>query len=277
MKTIIAVMGSPRHRGDSVHFVSLIEAEMKKEKDIDFRYVFLKDRNIEYCRGCLLCMRKGEDACPIDDDVAELRKELLTADGIIFASPVYVHQVTALMKNFFDRFAFFMHRPAFHGKPALLLTTTEISGAPETLDFLRFCADSWGFTVVESLWVLADGMKMECRYRRKMMRNAAIAGNKMCQAIENSSLPKPSTEALRFFRKLRTKVIIHRDKLPYDYQYWKEKGWLKQSYFYEVRIGPLQKLIVVAPVLIIILRMKLKLGSDLFRAVFLEPMRSHRL
>lgn len=99
----------------------------------------------------------------------------------------------------------------------------------------------------------------------------------MCRAMENLLLPQPSIGALRFFRKLRTKVIIHRDKLPYDYQYWKEKGWLQQNYFYQVRIGPLRRLVAAAPVLFIILRMRLKLGSDLFRAVFLKPVRSHRL
>ena len=49
----------------------------------------------------------------IKDDALMIREEMLNADGLIFVSPVYAHQVTALMKNFIDRFAYVLHRPCF--------------------------------------------------------------------------------------------------------------------------------------------------------------------
>jgi multimeric flavodoxin WrbA len=277
MKTVLAIMGSPRKKGDTWHIVNYIEEKLNSRGDINFQYIYLKDSCLEYCRGCLLCMRKGEDACPTKDSAAELRKQLMSADGIIFASPVYVHQVTALMKNFFDRFAYFMHRPAFHGKPALLVTTTEISGAPETLEYLRFCAEAWGLTVAGSVWALSDGMKIECRYKTKILDETAAAAERFSRALEKPVLPAPTVRSLQFFRKLRTKVIIHREKLPYDYMYWKEKGWLQKPFFYDTRVGFFTRIFAAAPVLFIIIRMKFKLGGDLFRKLFLEPMRSHKL
>jgi multimeric flavodoxin WrbA len=277
MKTVVAVMGSPRKRGDTSHIVSAIEEKLSGHGGVEFKYIYLSERKLEFCRGCLLCMRKGEDACPVKDCAAEIRRELLAADGIIFSSPVYVHQVTALMKNFFDRFAFFMHRPAFHGTPAILVTSTEISGTEETLEYLRFCVGGWGLTVVKGIGVLADGMKIQSRYRDRVMKEIDDAAAALSGAMEHPSLPKPSVRSLQFFNKLKTKVIIHRDKLPYDYLYWKEKGWLGKRYFYDTTIGPFTRMLAGAPVLFIIIAMKMKLGGDLFQRIFLEPMKTHRM
>ncbi|MBN1534155.1 MAG: NAD(P)H-dependent oxidoreductase [Spirochaetes bacterium] len=277
MKTVVAVMGSPRKRGDTYRIVNALEERLKERGDVDFRYIHLGERKLEYCRGCLLCMRKGEDACPIRDGAAELRRELLEADGIIFSSPVYVHQVTGLMKNFFDRFAFFMHRPAFHGKPAVLATSTEISGAEETLAYLRFCAGAWGLTVTGEVGILADGMKAQSIYRERVMKGIDDAAATLYGAMEHPVLPKPSVQSLQFFNKLKTKVIIHREKLPYDYRHWKERGWLEKSYFYDTRIGIITRIMARVSVISLVLAMKRKLGGDLFRRLFLDPLKSHRL
>jgi multimeric flavodoxin WrbA len=45
------------------------------------------------------------------------------ADGVIFATPVYVMNVSALMKTFIDHFSYIYHRPRFFDKKALLLST----------------------------------------------------------------------------------------------------------------------------------------------------------
>ena len=63
-----------------------------------------------------------------------IREEMLNADGLIFVSPVYAHQVTALMKNFIDRFAYVLHRPCFLDKAALIISTTELTGLEDVLD-----------------------------------------------------------------------------------------------------------------------------------------------
>ena len=48
------------------------------------------------------------------------------ADGIIFASPVYVNDVSGIAKTWIDRLAYVCHRPAFAGKCAYLIATVGV-------------------------------------------------------------------------------------------------------------------------------------------------------
>ena len=41
--------------------------------------------------------------CPLKDDMASILEEYISADGYIFASPVYESYVTVLMKKFMEK------------------------------------------------------------------------------------------------------------------------------------------------------------------------------
>jgi multimeric flavodoxin WrbA len=75
----------------------------------------LKDVDLSQCRGCFGCFVKGEDHCPCKDD-ASIEQKMHDADGIIFATPVYGMNISALMKTFIDRFSYIFHRPRFFTK-----------------------------------------------------------------------------------------------------------------------------------------------------------------
>jgi multimeric flavodoxin WrbA len=62
---------------------------------------------------------------------------MLVSDGVIFVSPAYCQNVTALMKNFVDRFAYIFHRPRFFNQKALIISTTCGAGLKETLNYLE--------------------------------------------------------------------------------------------------------------------------------------------
>jgi multimeric flavodoxin WrbA len=57
--------------------------------------------NIAPCDGCEACHQTGE--CRIQDDMQEVYKKLLAADGIILGSPVYFWSVSAQAKTLMDR------------------------------------------------------------------------------------------------------------------------------------------------------------------------------
>lgn len=63
--------------------------------------IYLPDLNIEFCRGCLMCMQRGR--CFMDDDFQAVREKLYQADGIIWGSPTYAAASNAIMKNVIDR------------------------------------------------------------------------------------------------------------------------------------------------------------------------------
>jgi multimeric flavodoxin WrbA len=50
----------------------------------------------------------GQCFNPFKDERDMIIHEMIEADGIVMATPVYSHMVSATMKNFFDRFGFNM-------------------------------------------------------------------------------------------------------------------------------------------------------------------------
>jgi multimeric flavodoxin WrbA len=65
--------------------------------------VFLVTKKIAHCRGCLTCWIKTPGKCIHHDDMAPLLETFLASDIVVMASPVYIENVTGLMKDFMDR------------------------------------------------------------------------------------------------------------------------------------------------------------------------------
>jgi hypothetical protein len=105
---VIAIIGSPR-KGNTYRAIRRIEENMKTTGDVEFEYLWLKDAGLANCKGCTVCFPKGEQRCPLKDGRAEIEQKMLAADGVIFASPNYVSNVSGLMKTFIDRFAYAGH------------------------------------------------------------------------------------------------------------------------------------------------------------------------
>jgi len=74
-----------------------------KSAGADIEYVKLKDMKINPCTGCYTCWTKTPGECIFQDDMIDLRMKFRKADLIIFASPLYIFNVTGIMKNFLDR------------------------------------------------------------------------------------------------------------------------------------------------------------------------------
>jgi len=75
---------------------------------------------MEMCRGCFACFSKGKEFCPLKDDKPEIERKLLESDGVIQISPGYAWNVSGLMKNFIDRFAYTLHRHIFFDQSLML-------------------------------------------------------------------------------------------------------------------------------------------------------------
>jgi len=48
---ILAVIGSPRGKGQGSRIVEKVEKKMKRLGKLDFEYLFLKDADLKLCRG----------------------------------------------------------------------------------------------------------------------------------------------------------------------------------------------------------------------------------
>ena len=135
---ILSIMGSPKGKGSGYQIVKKIEDRMRALGDVEFEYLFLKDANLKLCTGCYTCLAKGEDRCPLKDDRAEIEQKLLAADGVILSTPMYVLNVSWLMKNFIDRFAYANHRPRFHNQKVMTVVNMGGDNPKTALSLLRY-------------------------------------------------------------------------------------------------------------------------------------------
>lgn len=63
----------------------------------------LADKDIQVCRDCGECFLKTPGKCSTKDDMSVLIHQFLSSDIAIFATPLYMDNVSATMKLFIDR------------------------------------------------------------------------------------------------------------------------------------------------------------------------------
>jgi multimeric flavodoxin WrbA len=99
-KKVLILSASPRKGGNSD---LLCDQFMKGAKEAGHKTekVFLKDKNINYCTGCGTCFNTRK--CSQKDDMAEILEEMILADVIVMATPVYFYTMCAQMKTLIDR------------------------------------------------------------------------------------------------------------------------------------------------------------------------------
>lgn len=100
---ILVLSGSPkRERSDTMRLTRAFVAGMDDVKANDVHIVHVIDRHIEYCTGCLGCMRNG-GKCVHDDDMRAILEEILESDLLIFSFPLYCYGLPAPLKALIDR------------------------------------------------------------------------------------------------------------------------------------------------------------------------------
>lgn len=239
---ILTIIGSPRKKGNSYQAAKELEEEMKHRGDYDFEYLFLKDTHLEICRGCFNCISKGGDLCPLKDDRDMIEEKMQEADGLVMVSPVYVMQVTALMKNLIDRLAYRCHRPIYHGKKATVLSTTGGMGLDKTLKYMKDIAEVWGYDVAEECGLTTPPFPYSEKLTKKNQDKIVKSAEKFDEALKsvvNSKLEDKSVGFNRYltFRIFKTISEDVKDYLPADYQFYKNK-----EYYHPVKIGIFTKI-----------------------------------
>ncbi len=225
---ILVIMGSPR-KGKTYKAVQQIEARMHSLGAVEFEYLWLKDVNYKPCRGCHACIMLGEQRCPLKDDTLTVEAQVLAADGLILATPVYSQQVSYLMKIFIDRYAYWWHRPRLFGK--FVMGVAAGGGQfSSPLGYLKECSQAWGAAWVTGLGV-AHPDALQPKRRAKLEQQTQAAADRFYAAISTHHSPAPSLTRLLWFRMWRINARALRADNPADFNYWTEKGWFQQDYY----------------------------------------------
>ena len=100
MKNVLIICTSPRKGGNSDTLAAEF-ARGAKESGNEVEVISLAGKHIEFCRGCLSCVKTQK--CVIDDDATEIRDKMLNADVIVWATPVYYYCISGQMKTMIAR------------------------------------------------------------------------------------------------------------------------------------------------------------------------------
>jgi multimeric flavodoxin WrbA len=239
MKKITAFVGSARKKY-TYNAVRQFLDNLQSFGDVESEIIVLSDQRLGTCRGCQVCFAKGEEFCPLKDDRDVLIEKMMASDGVVFASPNYSFQVSAMMKIFLDRLGFVFHRPRFFGKTFTSIVAQGIYGGGKIVKYLDFVGNGLGFNTVKGSCVKALDPMTE---REKQKRDRALAkqSTRFHERLLKPAYPVPMLIKLMAFRMGRTSMRLELDDTSRDYRYYKDKGWFESDYYYPTRLGPLKK------------------------------------
>ncbi|MEM9150107.1 MAG: NAD(P)H-dependent oxidoreductase [Cyanobacteria bacterium P01_F01_bin.3] len=239
MKRITAFVGTARKK----HTYTAVRKFMDHLQllgDVECEIVALSNYQLGICRGCKQCFAKGEEFCPLKDDRDVLIEKMMASDGVVFATPNYVFQVSGIMKVFLDRLGFICHRPRFFGKTFTSIVAQGICGGDEIVSYLDLVGNVMGFNTVKGICLTALEPMTESE-KQKIDRELARQSKRFYKRLVKSDYPAPTLFKLIGFRMARTSLRLELNDTNYDYRYYKAKGWFESDYYYPVRLGVLKK------------------------------------
>ena len=239
MKKITAFVGSARKKHTYNAVVKFLST-LQSMGDIDYEIVRLSDYQLKVCRGCKLCCDKGEHLCPLKDDRDVLIEKMMMSDGVVFATPNYSFQVSAIMKIFLDRLGFVFHRPRFFGKTYTCIVAQGVFGGGKIVNYLNFIGKGLGFNTVKGSCITTLEPVTE-KQQAKTDRVLEAHAKRYYARMNQSAFPSPTLMDLMLFRFTRTKMKLELDENFHDYVYFNDKGWFESDFYYPTRLGVLKK------------------------------------
>ena len=103
---IVVLQGSPRIKGNTAQLAQEVVAPLKAN-GAEVIWYNLNQLNIRGCQSCYVCKKQPE--CVIKDDAKGILADIAAADAVIFATPVFMWDMTGQMKLLVDRLFAFMN------------------------------------------------------------------------------------------------------------------------------------------------------------------------
>lgn len=109
MKTVI-INGSPRKNGNTAKvcesFANGIQASHPDAEITVVNLYYLTFKGCMSCFSCKLRDSKRYGQCVLQDELTPVLQLAQTADCLVFASPIYLMDITGVMKSFLERLCF---------------------------------------------------------------------------------------------------------------------------------------------------------------------------
>jgi hypothetical protein len=170
-----------------------------------------------------------------------LIQKIENSDGVVFATPNYALQVTAIMKNFFDRLAFVFHRPRFFHKTLMGIVTQGAYGGRNIVKYLESIGEWWGFSIAKGFYVTTISPRTTAE-QAEITKQAVKAARRFYKSLTCKRSYSPSLFRFMIFRMVRSMYKAVPNEELKDYCYFRDKGWLESSFYYPASVGIIKKI-----------------------------------
>ena len=103
MTKILAIQGSPRPKASNTEILLQEFLKGARSQGAETETIYLKEKEIHSCVGCYTCWAKTPGVCVFKDDMPELLEKVKACDILVYATPLYNYNMTALLKAFQER------------------------------------------------------------------------------------------------------------------------------------------------------------------------------
>ena len=140
---ILVLNGSPRLNGNTADMIAGFQAGAE-EAGHSVQVENVAHRNVKGCMACEWCHTKGNGQCVQQGDMQQLYPAILSADMVVFASPIYYFTMSSQLQSVIHR-TYSFGVPENVKKAALLLSSgSRYVYGPAISQYYQAIVEYWG-------------------------------------------------------------------------------------------------------------------------------------
>ncbi len=232
---ILALVGSRKGKAsNTASFCQMIFDAFKTEhnaSEVTMELLTADKWHINPCVSCGYCFSAG--SCPQDqlDHMEQLKKKLLSADCIFFASPVYAGAISGDMKILIDRLAYWLHTMPLIGKSSLLLSTADSNHGDSAISYMKEIVEKLGAVPLDFQNAFVGHGPILLKQEKTMAPVLKRIAKELSQAVAGNLTPTAAQE--QYFK---TQTHIYKTYWALGENYpglciSEARIWEKQGYF----------------------------------------------
>jgi len=202
--------------------------------DMELTEFNVAELELPFCKSCHMCFSKGEEYCPHDGILRDIRTAITGCDGVIVSGVTYIWAVNAALKNLLDHFAYWHHRPALFGKKGMVVVTSAGYGESGVAKFVKTIIGQWGIN--GALIVTQNAKQRDLQSAGKLSAKLDKAAEQFYQLIASKKPLSPKLKNIVVHNAFRAMSLCEFSDSECDTRYWRQEHMNKA---YPVKTGPL--------------------------------------
>jgi multimeric flavodoxin WrbA len=122
----LIIKSSPNMEGNTANLVKNLVRGLK-ENNVQVTEFNINDMDIQYCKGCNVCLESLEPECVIRDDMHQIYEAYMSSKLIVYATPIWWWHMNAQMKTVIDRHHALLYKDEYtenlKGKKVILVVS----------------------------------------------------------------------------------------------------------------------------------------------------------